>query len=1127
MERIEISLPEGFWRGVNTAYPADAGVVSKDEFTEGSQNFLTSDNGVITKRQDTTAYNSSALATHPMDQFEAVFADGTRHFLVVANGKLNYSPGDGVFTEVTTGYSASAHFEFANARGRVYFCNGVDTPQAYDKTTPYGGVTYTVPKTRTMGVVPPTVGAMSGVQAASGSIADGTYYYKVTYLYHGGQESNGSAATASITVSAGPKRINLSTIPVGGYGVESRKLYRSNDGGATFYLVATISDNTTTTYADTSASVDLTLPIPAANGLPPTFSYIVYNLDRLWVVSTATPYYLYWSEAGLPDVWSGSFLSCNPNDTITGLAIIGQQVVVFSKNSMGIVEGRDSSTFRYVEIAKVGCVDQRSIQSRLIAGLPELVWLAPSGDVYGFNGSTLRRLSVGLVNKLGAVQQASQGKRQVTQSSQADFTLGTSSPSISLSLVPGSITVANPEHDWELETDWDNALASSSAAFMGLSNVMRAATRFAPTLSDGTLGGYSVINGTNVELNATSTDLSSGGAIFNDNGAPQQSTIHYAVPWTPHQDGTLTSLSVAATPTGSATFSAQIWTDSGGSPSAPIAGTAGSGTLTTSTSFATTAGTSIHFTAGVSYWIVMVATSNITALKTWSITQVGKQRTAGVWGNLTKAGNQVTPIFSWTITFDTISGTWVSPVYDTHAVNGLAASLTVSGAYAAPGTATVTAYGSPDGVTFDVTQAFTAPNGANSVSLAARRYWKIGYAISDTTGARQSVQVGTPILTFATTATWDSEVIDHTTDITTLDVLSATTTIPATTSITLQVATSTDNISYSSYTSIGSATPHRYSKIKVTITTTADNITSASLTGLHFGWSVLGTQTSNVINLSTITGWDLFQAVQTLNGGTATYSIRANNVEANVTAQPWTVVANGAIPAITPGQYVQYKVAIAASSDTVPQVDSVTINWLITGSASLKLASMFHDQTYYLAAAEEGQTANNIVFVLEQTDDWQIFYGWSAATMGVFFGDPYFGDGAVGTMRRMNVGYSSSYSMIVITKAFSNELKRAEMAKAPRAVYLRVMGTGATFTPTISLDGGESWLTLRNPETGLTSYVSPVDNIVHPVRFVPASGQNIFGRTIMIKVVSTDAFAAQIHTMRLIADVSSREVLNG
>lgn len=102
--------------------------------------------------------------------------------------------------------------------------------------------------------------APSAALAAGTNLGIGVYKYSVAYT-----NANGStlmSSLTSITTTSGNQNVNLSSIPTGPTGTASRTLYRSKVGGTTMYVLATINDNTTTTYADVKADSALTVLAP-------------------------------------------------------------------------------------------------------------------------------------------------------------------------------------------------------------------------------------------------------------------------------------------------------------------------------------------------------------------------------------------------------------------------------------------------------------------------------------------------------------------------------------------------------------------------------------------------------------------------------------------------------------------------------------------------------------------------------------------------------------------------------------------------------------------------------------------------------------------------------------------------
>lgn len=93
-------------------------------------------------------------------------------------------------------------------------------------------------------------GACAGADdAAAGLVTVGNHLLKVTYVTEDGETDLGTASAA--VAAAGAKKLAVSSIPVysgpGAMRVTGRKVYMTEAGGATYYLVATLTDNTTTT----------------------------------------------------------------------------------------------------------------------------------------------------------------------------------------------------------------------------------------------------------------------------------------------------------------------------------------------------------------------------------------------------------------------------------------------------------------------------------------------------------------------------------------------------------------------------------------------------------------------------------------------------------------------------------------------------------------------------------------------------------------------------------------------------------------------------------------------------------------------------------------------------------------
>lgn len=83
----------------------------------------------------------------------------------------------------------------------------------------------------------------------SGNITPGTHQYKLTFVTASG-ETNGSSPTGIINISTPSDAQVALTFETGPQGTIARKIYRTAAGGSDFKLLATISNNTSTSYTD-------------------------------------------------------------------------------------------------------------------------------------------------------------------------------------------------------------------------------------------------------------------------------------------------------------------------------------------------------------------------------------------------------------------------------------------------------------------------------------------------------------------------------------------------------------------------------------------------------------------------------------------------------------------------------------------------------------------------------------------------------------------------------------------------------------------------------------------------------------------------------------------------------------
>jgi uncharacterized phiE125 gp8 family phage protein len=113
----------------------------------------------------------------------------------------------------------------------------------------------------------PAPGAITvALVAESGNVDNGSHRYRVTFVTADGETQAGDiSAAVTVANKTASGKVLLSSIPIGGSTVTSRKIYRTAANGAVYYLLATIADNTTTTYTDNIADASLGASAPSAN----------------------------------------------------------------------------------------------------------------------------------------------------------------------------------------------------------------------------------------------------------------------------------------------------------------------------------------------------------------------------------------------------------------------------------------------------------------------------------------------------------------------------------------------------------------------------------------------------------------------------------------------------------------------------------------------------------------------------------------------------------------------------------------------------------------------------------------------------------------------------------------------
>jgi hypothetical protein len=708
----------------------------------------------------------------------------------------------------------------------------------------------------------------------------------------------------------------------------------------------------------------------------------------------------------------------------------------------------------------------------------------------------------------------------------------------------------NPTHTWDSESEWQGGSSLTNIVTYSNSNAISTVTAFNTTFSAGTAANV-VTTGSDIKTpvaaNATGGTTDFSGNTYNITTASSNAnfTDGYVRRINVVRAGTITDVSsFIGTDGGNGQMQLVLLSDIGGTPGTVLNAVTVSGI----TSGPTTKSASVSWPISAGhYWIggdFRSVNSGATAIRTDDAADqhgmftggdgmYAYNASSGSWLRAKRSDgttdfNQFKIDFSFSQNASAASGMWTSPTYDSRADNAVSDILNHTGTFVSGTSSVTTLYGSNNAdMSSSSTQVFNNLNGNGTATITGKRYWRVVVQLS-TNDDRNTAVVSVPYLRFA---------IDHAAAPTSLDSLTISSTVPSGTSATVTIATSADNMTYSSFVAVGSATPARYSKVKIVLTTPVPNDVTASVSSATLNWTITGNLISSAIDTGTIpAGWDVFLASISANGGTILLEMRSASTSGGLTAATFYTVTNGNFPpsSVTPLKFVQWRATLTASANQLPQVDDVTINWFISNLiSSIRVASLFYNRNYYLAAAEFGNTTNNVLLVFDSANKWRVFRGVTINTLSFFFNSPYYGSATVGKLVKFLEGTTdqgTNIEMVVETKAFvSPESERNPFSTlVAKKLYVMVGNTGATWNFYYSPDFGTNFYPLQDVSTGDTNIVTPSSTLTSSstaYRLSPVynAGNSITNDNIIWKAVTNDAFAASLHEMHPVMLVRARE----
>ena len=290
---------------------------------------VVSDGDAVGTRGGTTKINTSSVGSLSCDGlFTRHHTSGSESMVAWFGGSFFQISGT-TFITVPSGQSlwtAGSRVYSAEYENYLFMGNGGSIPMKWN------GAELT-----RHGVYPPqssptysTLGSSAGT-----AVSTGTWYYKVSYVNSASVEGNVSSASVAVSGACQTVRLDVPTAAAS-FGVNSRKIYRASSTVASYQLIATINDNSTTTYDDIFTQTVGAVP-PTDNGVPPLYNAIVEHQGRLFANDTANPNYVWFSGVGEPYTWSlldFQYVGDATSDLVRALAIQDNSLQILCQKSI-------------------------------------------------------------------------------------------------------------------------------------------------------------------------------------------------------------------------------------------------------------------------------------------------------------------------------------------------------------------------------------------------------------------------------------------------------------------------------------------------------------------------------------------------------------------------------------------------------------------------------------------------------------------------------------------------------------------------------------------------------------------------------------------------------------------------
>jgi len=157
-------------------------------------------------------------------------------------------------------------------------------------------------------------------------------------------------ACNALSTTPSDQKVDITSIPTSSDAqVDQRKVYRTLKGGSTYYLVAVINDNTTTTFTDNLPDALLGSSMAEDNDIAPLGKYAEWWDGRLWIADDDDNI-VYYSKTLVPDSFdtSNHYVSARrgiSNDKIMNMIEYRGLFYIFKRHAISYVRKRLDGTY--------------------------------------------------------------------------------------------------------------------------------------------------------------------------------------------------------------------------------------------------------------------------------------------------------------------------------------------------------------------------------------------------------------------------------------------------------------------------------------------------------------------------------------------------------------------------------------------------------------------------------------------------------------------------------------------------------------------------------------------------------------------------------------------------------------